>query len=759
MAEPSTTTPVKATTPEPDRPLATKLHVPRPRPGFLARPRLLDRLNDGTAGALTLVCAPAGFGKTRLLGDWARRSRQPVAWLSLDGRDSDPARFWRYVAAALDELRPGVGQRVDAVLQGVQPPPEAVVTVVINELVEEPREIVLILDDYHLVEASSVHDSLAVLLERLPPHLRLVVAGRADPPLPLARLRASGQLFELREADLRFTSEESAELLQAAVGAELPPAAVTALGDRTEGWAAGLQLAALSLRGQDDIGAFVAEFSGSHRFVLDYLTEEVLDRQPEPLRSFLLETSILERLSGPLGDAVTGRADSQELLEQAERANLFLHPLDEVRGWWRYHHLFADLLGVRLQQERPERVPDLHRAAAAWHEAHGLADDAIAHALAAGDATWAARLIERQIDARILRWEGVTLQRWFTGLPAELVRSRPRLSLAQARLALIGGQLEAIEGPLEAAERGAAEAADEPYEPSVGRAASMLANLPAAIALERAGLARVQRQGRVGEDLLVAAGQATVASGSLIGGDLIFATGRMQMDGAVTGSVLGTTGNYTEGGSIGGTERVNLQQPEGQQEPTLADRILDGLRRYVSILVVGLLLLWLLPRLLRGAPEVTRGRPLVALGVGLLAFIGVVVTLILISLVTALVAVVLALLGLGSLSGLTAFAGILVAAIIAFVFVLTVGFAAQATIGYAVGRLLLRGEDRSFLAGLGALALGVLLVALVTAIPFVGRVLEALVVPLGLGGLVLMVRRPTRRQVADPVGSASPTTL
>ena len=275
-----------------------------------------------------------------------------------------------------------------------------------------------------------------------------------------------------------------------------------------------------------------------------------------------------------------------------------------------------------------------------------------------------------------------------------------------------------------------------------------------------AGQARVQRQGRVGEDLLIAAGQATVASGSRIGGDLIFATGRMQMDGAVAGSVLGTTGNYTEGGSIGGTERVNLQQPEGQQEPTLADRILDGLRRYVSILVVGLLLLlWLLPRLLRGAAEVTRDRPLVALGVGLLAFIGVIVTLILVSLITALVAVVLALLGLGSLSGVTLFAGILVAAIIAFVFVLAVGFAAQATVGYAVGRLLLRGEDRSFLAGLGALALGVLLVVLLAAIPFLGGVLEALVVLLGLGGLVLMARRPARRQVAEPVDSASPTTL
>jgi LuxR family transcriptional regulator, maltose regulon positive regulatory protein len=508
MAEPSATTPMVATTPERDRLLATKLHVPGARPGFLARPRLLERLTEGTAGALTLVCAPAGFGKTSLLGDWARRSRQSVAWLSLDRADSDPARFWRYVAAALDESRPGVAQRVDALFQGGQPPLEAVLAVLVNQLVEEPDQVVLVLDDYHLVEAPPVHDGLAGLLERLPTQLRLVLASRADPPLPLARLRAGGQLVELREADLRFSSEETAALLRTAVGPELPEAAVAALGDRTEGWAAGLQLAALSLQGHADISAFVAGFSGSHRFVLDYLTAEVLDRQPEPLRTFLLETSLLARLSGPLCDAVTRRADSQELLEQAERANLFLHPLDEVRGWWRYHHLFADLLGVRLRQERPDRVEELHRAAAAWHEAQGLADEAIGHALAAGDATWAARLIERQLDARLLRWEGVTLQRWFAALPAELIRSRPRLALAQARLALISGQLEAVEGPLDAAEQARAVAADEPYEPSVGRSASMLANLPAAIGLTRAGLAYL----RGDADQMIASARGALAA-------------------------------------------------------------------------------------------------------------------------------------------------------------------------------------------------------------------------------------------------------
>jgi LuxR family transcriptional regulator, maltose regulon positive regulatory protein len=489
MAERSTTTPVEAATAERDRLLATKLHVPRPRPGFLARPRLLEHLTEGTAHELTLVCAPAGFGKTSLLGDWARRGRQPVAWLSLDGGDSDPARFWRYVAAALDQLRPGIRQRVEALFQGGQPPLEAVLTVLINQLVEVPEQVVLVLDDYHLVEEPSVHEGLAGLLERLPPQLRLVVASRADPPLPLARLRAGGQLTELREAELRFSFEETVELLRAAVEAELPEAAVAALGERTEGWAAGLQLAALSLRGQTDIGAFVEEFSGSHRYVLDYLTEEVLDRQPQQLRAFLLETSILERLSGPLCAAVTGRADSQQLLEQAERANLFLVPLDEVRGWWRYHHLFADLLRARLHQEQPDRLPGLHRAATAWYEQHGLVDDAVRHAMAAGDATWAARLIEQHFDAMLWRSEDVTFRRWLESLPAEVVRSRPRLCVVQAIGALLGGRLEAVEPLVADAERALGATAEEPYEPSAGRAVSLVANVPAAIAVVRAELA------------------------------------------------------------------------------------------------------------------------------------------------------------------------------------------------------------------------------------------------------------------------------
>jgi LuxR family maltose regulon positive regulatory protein len=439
MAESPTTTSSTAVGRERDVLLATKLHIPRPRPGFVARPRLVERLAEGTTRELVLVCTPAGFGKTTLLADWARGGRRPVAWLSLDEGDNDPARFWRHVAAALDGVVPGIAERVTALLVGLQPTAfGAVAAALVNELAGSSDEAVLVLDDYHLIDAPPVHASLGFLLEHPPASLRLVLASRADPPLPLARLRARGQLAELRERDLRFTLEEAAELLRTAVRPDLPEMAVAVLANRTEGWVAGLQLAALSLQGHADPAGLVVSFSGTHRFVLDYLTEEVLARQPEPLQAFLLQTSVLARLSGPLCEAVTGRADSQQLLEQIERANLFLAPLDEVRGWWRYHHLFADLLRARLQQERPEQVAGLHRAAAGWCQAHGLVDDAIGHALAAGDAVWAARLIERHFDDVLRRSEGATLRRWLQGLPGELVRSRPRLCLAQAAGALVG---------------------------------------------------------------------------------------------------------------------------------------------------------------------------------------------------------------------------------------------------------------------------------------------------------------------------------
>ena len=476
--------------------LATKLHVPRPGPDLVPRPRLAERLDAGLACGLMLVCAPAGYGKTVLLADWARRSQPPAAWLSLDAGDNDPARFWRHGVAALDQVRPGLAERVSPLLGPPAPSSyEGLVTALINELAAGSGAggALLVLDDYHLIDSAAVHTSLGFLLEHRPPGLRVVLASRSDPPLALARLRGRGQLAELRVAELRFSGAEAAALLRqgaAGPGAALPDTVVAALAARTEGWAAGLQLAALSLRGQPDAAGFTAAFTGSHRYVLDFLTEEVLERQPGQLREFLLETSVLERLSGELCDAVTGRAGSQALLEQVERAGLFLVPLDEVRGWWRYHHLFADLLRVRLQQEQPGRAPELHRDAAGWYAERGLADDAIRHAVAAGEMTWAARLIEQHFDAAFyLRGEGATVQRWISALPADLVRSRPRLLLAQAFLAAHSLCAEEVEQLLDAAEHSPASAAGEPFEPTIGRADSVLVNGPALDALCRSYLA------------------------------------------------------------------------------------------------------------------------------------------------------------------------------------------------------------------------------------------------------------------------------
>ncbi len=477
--------------------LATKLHVPRPQPGVVPRPRLAQQLDEGLGRGLVLVCAPAGYGKTVLLADWAQRGPQRAAWLSLDTGDNDPARFWRHAIAALDRVRPGIGERVTPLLGPPAPPSfDALVTALINGLAEPGGDDVrLVLDDYHAIGAQPVHTSLGFLLEHRPPGLELVLASRSDPPLSLARLRARGQLTELRAADLRFTAGEAAALLrqqQGVPGQALPDAVVTALASRTEGWAAGLQLAALSLRGQPDVRGFMAAFTGSHRYVLDYLAEEVLERQPAQLREFLLETSVLERLSGSLCDAVTGRPGSQALLEQIERDGLFLAPLDEVRGWWRYHHLFADLLRARLEQE-PGQAAELHRRAAAWYEEHGLPDDAIRHAAAAGEMHWAARLIERHFDsAYSLQGEGATIQRWLSALPHDLAWSRPRLLLAQAQVAATGGRLEEVEPLLEAAERAAASWAEEPFEPTVGQAGSLLVNIPAHIALHRSYLAQLR---------------------------------------------------------------------------------------------------------------------------------------------------------------------------------------------------------------------------------------------------------------------------
>ena len=482
------------TAPEPDVLLATKLHLPGPRPGLVPRPRLTARLDEGLAWGLMLACAPAGYGKTVLLADWARRGGRPAGWLSLDAGDNDPARFWRHAVAALDRARPGIGDRVAPLLGPPAPSSfQGLVTALINDLAARPGdgEALLVLDDYHVIGSPQVHESLAFLVEHRPAGIGVVLASRSDPPLALARLRARGQLTEVREAELRFTPAEAAELLQHAASA-LPDASVAALAARTEGWAAGLQLAALSLRGHEDAAAFVAAFTGSHRYILDYLAEEVLDRQDEQLRAFLLDTSVLERLSGPLCDAVTGRRGSQALLEQAERAGLFLIPLDEARGWWRYHHLFADLLRARLQQEQPGRITQLHRNAAAWYSEHGLAEDAIGHAAAAGEMLWAARIIEQHFDlVHRIRGEAATIHRWLSVLPAGVVSSRPRLLLAQAHMAADSGHPEVVEPLLDAAECAPPGWADEPFEPASGAAASFLINVPALTTLHRGYLAQL----------------------------------------------------------------------------------------------------------------------------------------------------------------------------------------------------------------------------------------------------------------------------
>ena len=383
-------------------------------------------------------------------------------WLSLDDGDNDPARFWRHAVAALARACPGIGERVGPLLGPPAPGSfEGVVTALINDLAAQPSDgTLLVLDDYHLIGSQPVHASLGFLLDHRPPGLGVILASRADPPLALARLRARGELAELRAAELRFTASEAAAMLREAAGADMPDAAVAALAERTEGWAAGLQLAALSLRGQPDVAGFVAAFTGSHRYVLDFLAEEVLERQSRKCAPSWWRRRCWNGCPARCVTRSPAGPGSQALLERVERAGLFIVPLDEVRGWWRYHHLFADLLRARLREEQAGRVPELHRNAAAWYEQRGLADDAIRHTAAAGEPTWAARLIEQHFDAVFfLHGEAATIHRWLSALPEDMVRSRPRLLLGQALMAALSGRLEAVEPLLDAAERGSAGAA------------------------------------------------------------------------------------------------------------------------------------------------------------------------------------------------------------------------------------------------------------------------------------------------------------
>jgi LuxR family maltose regulon positive regulatory protein len=438
--------------------VTTKLRVPRMRPNLVERPRLREGLNRTEGRKLTLVSAPAGFGKTTLLSEWATEGSQggrSVAWLSLDGSDDDPARFLAYLVGALGTVKERLGERVLASLRSPElPPVEAVVGALVNELAALPQEISIVLDDYHLIGSEPVHEAVTFLIEHLPENVRLIISGRTDPPLPLARLRARHQMREIGAAELRFTTEEATAFLGDVMGLALSAEDVSALKEITEGWVAALQLAALSMRGREDVSSFVAAFSGSNRHVLDFLAEEVLERQPEGVRKFLLKTSVLERMSAPLCDALTGHEDGQQMLERLEHDNLFVVALDDDRRWYRYHHLFADFLRGRLERETPGLVGELHLRASGWYEKSGLLPEAVGHALSASDldSGRAARLVELGIQGAWSRGEFPTVLGWLETLPTAAKRLRPTLFLEHALALVLTGRPGDIEALLEEAE-------------------------------------------------------------------------------------------------------------------------------------------------------------------------------------------------------------------------------------------------------------------------------------------------------------------
>jgi len=464
--------------------LTTKLRVPPPHPHPVARPHLLSQLSVGLSRKLTLVSAPAGFGKTTLVSEWVhglrRSDRAPrMAWLSLDEDDNDPARFWAHVVAALQTsltelvgrktLRhtqgglsadSGIGQVVldlylapGATSPAARPAAHPLLSSLINEVTERAvGDLVLVLDDLHAVDAVEVHEGLVFLLEHMPPQMHLAVASRIDPPWPLARWRARGELVELRAGDLRFTLEEASAFLRDVMRLSLSPEDLATLGARTEGWVAGLQMAALSIQGRADQAKAIEAFGGSHRFVLDYLVQEVLGQQPGEVRAFLLRTSILDRISAPICSVLTGISDSQALLEKLERDNLFVVPLDDERRWYRYHHLFGELLRSRLVREAPDLVPALHQRASDWFEQAGRRGEAIPHALAAGDHSRAIHLVELQVPEACARGEFSLVRRWVDALPEEQVRSNPTLCVGRAWGLWAVRDLNAVEAWLQHAE-------------------------------------------------------------------------------------------------------------------------------------------------------------------------------------------------------------------------------------------------------------------------------------------------------------------
>lgn len=464
--------------------LATKLYVPRPRPKVVTRPRLIEQLNEGLRHKLTLISAPAGFGKTTLISEWVADCDQPVAWLSLDEADSDPTRFVSYFIVVLQRIAANIGEAALGALQSPQPTlSELVLTSLLNEVAAVSENFIIVLDDYHAVDSEEINHALDFLIERLPPQMHLVIATREDPGLPLARLRVRDQLTELRAADLRLTLAESAEFLNQTMGLTLSAEDIAALESRTEGWVAGLQLAAISMQGLKDASSFIQSFTGSHHFVMDYLVEEVLGQQPDDVRRFLLRTSILDRLCGPLCDALVDdpTLSGQQTLEYLERANLFLLPLDNERRWYRYHHLFADLLRQRLYQSL-EDVTKLHTRASQWYEDHGLQIEAFHHAAAANDIERAEHLIEGEGMPLQFRGASAPILNWLKSLPKTTLDARPSLWVIYASTLLFGGQHTAVEKTLQAAEAALAATLrgvepDDKSKDLIGQIASMRATL------------------------------------------------------------------------------------------------------------------------------------------------------------------------------------------------------------------------------------------------------------------------------------------
>lgn len=473
--------------------IATKLYVPQLRRPFVARPRLSERLRRGAESRLTLLSAPAGFGKTTLLAEWlAATSAEDrcVAWLSLDPADNDPASFWTGVVTAFQSALPGVGSAALELSSSSPVPTDLVLTTVLNELAAVPGVLWLVLDDYHFIDNREVGDGMAFLLDHLPPRAHVVISTRADPGLPLPRWRARGELVEIREAELRFTSGEAAAYLNGVAALDLGVEEVAVLGQRTEGWIAALQLAALSIQGRDDAAGFIARFAGNDRYIVDYLVEEVLRHQSERVRDFLLQSAVLDRFTGPLCDALTGRDNGSSMLLALERANLFIVPLDDRREWYRYHHLFADVLRANLLGERPEQLPLLHERASRWFEHHDLPEDAVRHALAGRDFDRAAHLMELAVPAIRRNRQEAMLVGWLKDLPDGAVRRSPVLSVFYGFMLMVSGDLHGVEPRLDDAERALAGVPDGAAPPWADT--EELRTLPATIAVYRASLAQAR---------------------------------------------------------------------------------------------------------------------------------------------------------------------------------------------------------------------------------------------------------------------------